>query len=132
MVIITRPRPWLKFLRERYEWIAYLAISMALLFAGRDKSRLFLYLLPILIVCTVLVAEELKIRSGMQRALVWMAVLLLLHVYIGGYLTPMGSFQDYLARMVPEHSDGTYLPYLARNLVLAAGFLIFTLARARP
>jgi len=131
VVVITRPGPWLKFLRERYEWIVYLAISIALLFAGRDKSRLFLYLLPILIVCTVLAAKELKIRSGMPRALVWMTVLLVLHVYIGGYLTPMGSFADYLARMVPEHSDGSYLPYLARNLVLAAGFLIFTLARAR-
>jgi hypothetical protein len=132
VVVIARPGPWLKFLRERYEWIAYLAISMALLFAGRDKSRLFLYLLPVVIVCSVIVAEELRIRSGVPRAMVWIAVLLLLHLYIGGYLTPMGSFEDYLARMVPEHSDGRYLPYLARNLVLAAGLLIFTLARARP
>jgi hypothetical protein len=43
----------------------------------------------------------------------------------------MGSFEDYLARMVAEHSGTSYLPYLARNLVLAAGFLILTLAWTR-
>lgn len=131
VVFIARPGPWLKFLRERYEWFACLAVSIALLFAGRDKSRLFLYMLPVVIVCNLLVAEEVKIRSGVPRALVWMAVLLALHIYIGGYLTPMGSFDDYLARMVPEHSDGRHLPYLARNLALGAGFLVFTLTRAR-
>lgn len=132
MVLIVRPRPWLKFLRARYEWIAYFAVSIALLFAGRDKARLFLYLLPVIVVCSVIVAEEVKTLSGMRRAVIWMAALLAIHFYVGGYLTPMGSFEDYLARMVPEHAGRTFLPYLARNLVLAAALLIFTLAWARP
>jgi hypothetical protein len=43
----------------------------------------------------------------------------------------MGTFEEYLARLVPEHSEGRYLPYLARDLAVAGAFVMFTLAWAR-
>jgi len=131
VVLSIRPASWMSFLRERYEWIVFSIVALALLVGGRDKGRLFLYLLPAVIVCALVVIENLRVTSGARRGLIWIAVLLVLHVYLGNYLTPMGTFEEYLARLVPEHSEGRYLPYLARDLALAGAFVMFTLAWAR-
>jgi hypothetical protein len=131
VVLSMRPRSWMSFLREHYEWIVYAVVAIALLFGGRDKGRLFLYLLPAAIVCALSVIDSLRVTAGARHGLVWIAVLLVLHAYLGNYLTPMGTFEEYLARLVPEHSDGRYLPYLARDLAVAGAFVMFTLAWAR-
>jgi hypothetical protein len=131
VVLSIGPASWMSFLRERYEWIVYSTVALALLFGGRDKGRLFLYLLPAVIVCALVVIDNLRVTSGARRGLVWIAVLLALHAYLGNYLTPMGTFEEYLARLVPEHSEGRYLPYLARDLAVAGAFVMFTLAWAR-
>ena len=131
LVLAIRPRGWVKFMRERYEWMAYSIIALALLFGGRDKGRLLLYLLPAAVIFTLVAIDELKTVTAGTQGLVWIAVLLVLHAYIGNYLTPMGTFDDYLAKLVPEHSEGRYLPYLARNLALAGAFVILTLVWAR-
>lgn len=128
LVAVLRPRSWVRFFRDRYEWIVYAATGIALLFAGRDKARLFLYLLPAAILCSTMVVRDAMETIGRRRALAWAAVMLALHFYAGGYLTPIRSFDDYLARMVPEHSKGLYRMYLVRNAVLAGGFLIFSMA----
>jgi hypothetical protein len=130
VVLSIRPAAWTGFLRERYEWIAYAIVALALLFGGRDKGRLFLYLLPAAIVCAIVVIDGLRVTSGARRGLIWIGVLLVLHAYLGNYLTPMGTFEEYLARLVPEHSEGRYLPYLARDLAVAGAFVMFTLAWA--
>ena len=131
IVLAIRPRGWVKFMRERYEWIVYSMIALALLLGGRDKGRLFLYLLPAAVICSLVAIDELTAATAGRRELVWIAVLLVLHAYIGNYLTPMGTFDDYLAKLVPEHSEGRYLPYLAHNLALAGVFVILTLAWMR-
>jgi hypothetical protein len=131
VVLSIRPASWMSFVRERYEWVVYSIVALALLFGGRDKGRLFLYLLPAVIVCALVVIDNLRATAGARRALIWIAVLLALHAYLGNYLTPMGTFEEYLARLVPEHSEGRYLPYLARDLAVAGAFVMFTLAWVR-
>ena len=38
---------------------------------------------------------------------------------MGGYFSSVGPTSEYLARMVPVHSSGTYVPFLIRNLLIA-------------
>ncbi len=131
IVVLLRPRRWLAFVREHYEWIAYVAIALAILFGGRDKGRLFLNLLPAAVIFAVMVIDDLQVLKSGTRGLAWIAVLLLTHAYLGNYLTPMADGLEGLARLVPEHSEGTYLPYLWRNIAITAGFLLATLVLAR-
>jgi hypothetical protein len=127
VVLIVQHGPWFGFLKKHVEWKAYLLISILFLFGGIDKSRLFLYSLPMVILLSMPVLAALAAMGGKRRFLAWALVLVLLHFFMGGYFTPMGEFSDYLAKMVPEHSGGTYLPFLIRNCAVAVGFFVFTL-----
>jgi hypothetical protein len=140
IVIALEPRPALRLLRQEYEWIVYAGISLALLFGGVDKARLFLYALPLAVAMAMRSVEGIEARLGgsrtprpvdRRRFAAWVLALLTLHLFIGNYLTPIGTFAQYLARLVPEHSNGAYLPYLARNAGLALSFVLATLVLAR-
>ena len=126
VLLVLHYRPWLEFLRGRWEWIVYAAISLLFLFGGSDKGRLFLYFLPLAVILTLHSIHALKEFQTEARFRVWIAIFLVAHLYIGRYLTPFGSFTEYLARMVPEHSEGPYLPFLFKNCLLGLGMLIFT------
>lgn len=131
-VIALRPRRALAFMREHHEWIAYVLITTVLLLGGRDKGRLFLYVLPAMIVFAVCAIDDLGTFRRGRRGLAWLVALVVAHAFIGNYLTPMGSQAEYLAKLAPEHAGAAHLPYLWRNLVIAGGFLAVTRALLWP
>ena len=126
ILLILHYKPWLEFLKQHWEWIVYAAISLLFLFGGSDKGRLFLYFLPLAVILALHSIHALKEFQTETRFRVWIAIFLVAHLYIGRYLTPFGSFTEYLARMVPEHSEGQFLPYLFKNCLLGLGVFIFT------
>jgi hypothetical protein len=111
---------WIRWLRRHWEWAIYAAVSLVLLFGGGDKARLFLYFLPIGVILLVCELGSLEQACTRGSFLACTALLLVAHFWIGNYLTPIGPFGTYLARMVPEHSGGTFRPYLVTNLWVAA------------
>lgn len=126
ILLVLHYKPWVEFLKQRWEWLIYAAISLLLLFGGSDKGRLFLYFIPLAVILTLHSIRSLKEFQTEEKFRVWMILFLAAHLYIGKYLTPFGSFSKYLAQMVPEHSDGQFLPFLIRNSLLGLGVLIFT------
>lgn len=126
VVLAVRYGRWLTFLNEHREWLPYLAISLASLFVGTDIGRLYLYLLPLVIVLSLIVIEDLRRDVASGRFVAWAVAGLGVHGFMGGYLTPMGSFEDYLNRMVPEHASSTFQPYLVRNLLLSVLLMAVT------
>lgn len=126
IIAALRPRRWIAFAREHYEWIAYVALGIMLLFGGRDKGRLFLYLLPAVVIAGVFVIEDLQALGRGVPGRLWLGLLLLAHAFIGNYLTPIGSVEQFAARLTPEHSDARHLFYLWQDLGVAAAFLIAT------
>jgi hypothetical protein len=123
LILVVRYGDSLAFLKSHPEWMVYLTISAAFLFGGEDRARLFLYGLPLLVLLTVRVVGELRAADNRRRFLAWAFAAVALHLFLGGHFTPVTSFDHYLAAMVPEHSTGQYLPFLARNSVLALVFL---------
>jgi hypothetical protein len=116
-------------------WLTLVAVGAALLFGGVDKGRLFLYLLPAVVVWIVALVAAIRRRSDERRFGGWLTATLVLHFYLGNYLTPIGAFPQYLARLVPIHSSGSaYASVLASRLVLSVlwlGFTVLILRRAR-
>ena len=119
IILIINYKRWIKFLAGKKEWIIYGMISLVYLFGGFDKSRLFLYLLPFSIILAVKSVEQLQARSSEKNFLIGAGLFLFFHFYMGGYITPLGNFSTYLAKMVPFHSGQAYLPYLKRNILIA-------------
>ncbi len=126
ILLILHYRPWLEFLRQRWEWIIYAVISLLFVFGGSDKGRLFLYFLPLAVILVLHSIRALKEFQPETRFRAWIIMFLLAHLYIGRYITPFGTFSQYLARMVPEHSDGEFKPYLITNLILGLALFVFT------
>lgn len=126
ILLLVNYRYWSRFLLWHPEWILYSLISLGFLFGGSDKARLFLYFLPLSVILALYTVKAHQLQTSSPRFLVWISVVLVVHWYIGGYFGPMGSFYDYLARMVPVHSAGQYVPYLLRNLGLAVALFTFS------
>ncbi len=127
VILVIQHGPWIGFLRRHVEWIIYFLISILFLFGGIDKSRLFLYSLPMVILLGMHVLAGLAAMVEGRRFLAWALIMVLLQFFMGGYLTPMGTFSGYLAKMVPEHSGGLFIPFLIRNCLIAVAFFVFTL-----
>ena len=67
-----------------------------------------------------------------RRAVAWLAVLAVLHGYLGHHFTAMGSFGDYMDRMVPMYaSEAAVRLGLVRVAVVAALFAAATFALLR-
>jgi hypothetical protein len=126
VLLLVQYQSWIAFIRRRWEWVVYAAIAVAFVLGGGDKGRLFLYILPLVVILAVHNSMAFGRYCSPRRITWWAVVTLALHWYIGGYFGSMGSFSDYLARMVPEHSDGHYMPFLLRNLGLGAVLLALT------
>lgn len=113
LILLYRPKQVIAYLKAHPEWLVLILIGTVFLFGGIDKSRLFLYMLPGLVVCAAHVVDSVYRDRPAARVHRWVALTLLLHFYLGNYLTPLGSFKEYMARMVCIHvKDGSYLPYL--------------------
>jgi hypothetical protein len=126
VLLILHYRPWLEFMRQRWAWIVYAVISLVFVFGGSDKGRLFLYFLPLAVILALHSIRALKEFQPETKFQVWIVIFLLAHLYIDRYITPFGTFSEYLARMVPEHSDGEFKPYLITNLILGLTLFVFT------
>jgi hypothetical protein len=127
LLLVINYEAWPGFLRDRWEWLVYGCISLFLLFGGVDKARLFLYFLPLGVILVACNLDVLRRQTAPVRFAVWMAIVLVAHLWMGHYLTPMGTFEQYLARMVPEHAKGRYIYYLAANLGVSLALLVFTI-----
>lgn len=129
-VLVARPAASIEFLRRRPEWIVYGCVSLVLLFGGIDKARLFIYALPLTVILAIRVADDLYPVRGTRFAS-WAVLTVLAQLYVGNYLTPVGAYQAYLAKLVPEHSGEAYVGYLMRNLVIAGLFVVLTLVTTK-
>jgi hypothetical protein len=126
LVLFVRWKPWVALLRRQWEWIIYAVISFVFLFGGSDKARLFLYMLPLAAILAATVFESLRQHTRPVVLVMWGGLILVVHCYMGGYLSPMGSFTAYLDQWVPEHSAGGYVTYLMRNLFLTVTVYAWT------
>ena len=126
VVFLLRCRPCLDFLRANREWIVYAGIAILLFFGGSDKSRLFLYFLPLAVILAVHSAQDLRQFQPQKRFILWAAGFLALHLFLGGYLTPMPDFSDYLARFAPEHAGTGFWPFFRLDAALCAAAFVLT------
>ncbi|MBN2057083.1 hypothetical protein JW905_19305, partial [bacterium] len=101
-----RSRAW-RFLLSP-PWLVLTIGGMLSLFGGRDKARLFLFILPLLVV----VAVKMLVPGNRSPAWSWSLATgtLAMHLYLGYHLTPMTGFVAYLQRMVPMHAPDFTLP----------------------
>jgi hypothetical protein len=130
VILLADYRPWLKFLRERPALIVYLFVAAGALLVGVDKSRLFTYALPVVVVLGLVNLQHF-LAVPTRRAVGWVALVLVGHWYIGNGLSPIGSFAEYIVKLVPEHAvdlgAGDHLPFLIRNCVLGGILLVLAL-----
>ena len=130
VLLLLRVRSWVGVLRRRPAFIVYLAVAVACLFGGVDKSRLFLYALPVVVLLALECLESLRVDLG--RWFPYWAVLFgAAHAYLGNYLTPMGTFGEYVARLLPEHAASgqiSHVTFLLRDLFIAGVVLAIGVA----
>lgn len=120
---------WL-FIVKYKSLIVYIALSIFALFGGVDKSRLFNYLLPINIVLAVN-AIFMRLPKIDRPFILWFSIIILIHLYLGGVLTPIGDTIDYLAKFVPEHASEKHMKYLFQNMILTLAALLITIFYCR-
>jgi len=101
------------FFRHNLHWLIATIVGFILLFYGADKTRLFLYMLPAVIVVTTKIIEPILYHSKV-RVYHWIALSLLLHYYVGYHFTPMDSSVEFLNRMIPVYASGPPLPNFIR------------------
>lgn len=125
-LLALRHPPWIAFLRGRPEWIYYLLVSLAFLFGGGDKTRLWLYFLPLGLLLVLSVVREFRDETSPMRFRLWLAVFLLFHIVVSAQLPPLETFWGYLIIMVPEYAGAAFLPILSFDLALALFFILAT------
>jgi hypothetical protein len=122
-ILLLRPGAARGFLATAPGWTALAVIGLILLAGGCDKARIFLYALPALVAATAAVARSLHRETTSARFSAWLFLTLAAHFFLGWHLSPMGDFNEYLARMVPEHAPGlSYIRPAALMLGVAASW----------
>lgn len=128
LVVALGPATARDALSRRPLWWVLASIAVLFLVFGEDKARLFLYLLPALVVAALQVIQTHVLHRWLDgvarvRAWAWIAVILALHLYLGHHFTGMGRFDDYLDRMVPMYaSDDAITGGLVRVAVVVVLF----------
>ncbi len=121
-----------KWLRTNPEWLVYLGLCVYFLFGGHDKARLLLPLLPLLAILFAKILVAVQQINGHNKFLALVNILFFANIFFGGLLLGLEDTQTYLAKLVPEHSSGTYLKYLWLNLgVLLVILLYIWLSKTR-
>lgn len=114
-------------LRENPQWAVMLIVGVPLAFAGMEKARLLLPLLPACVILSAWLLDRAWQCGSAGRA--WVVLTLLIHVYLGHHLEPMSSIDEYFTRMTPLHGlqgrDATL--ELMRVAVVAVLWLLATL-----
>ncbi len=122
-IMLLRPGAARSFFAAAPGWTALAVIGLIMLAGGCDKSRIFLYALPALVAAAAAVARCLHRETPSARFPAWLFLTLGAHLFLGWHLSPMGDFNGYLARMVPEHAPGlSYLRPAALMLGVAAAW----------
>jgi hypothetical protein len=96
VLLILHPKKCVAFFREERHWLAFLAIAIVFLFSGTDKARSFLYVLPLAVLISVHILASFRETVSRKRFLLAVGLLVVLHSYMGGHLTPMPGFEEYL------------------------------------
>lgn len=129
VILLVQYRPSLQFLRQRPAFIVYLLVSASALFGGVDKARLFNYLLPAVVLLSLATIRSFKPPST-ARVIAWTLLFVCGHWYLGNYLSPMGTFSEYLAKLVPEHAwwlGGVHHePFLIRDCIFGVVMFVVT------
>lgn len=123
-ILLLNLRAVVRRIREQPMLLLAILTGVGALFGGVDKSRIFLSMLPAVVVVAASVLRDSADRGGLVT--VWLAVTLLVHWYIGNLLSPMGSFEHYLDRMAPEHAPATSRAFLQLFLALSAGWALLS------
>jgi hypothetical protein len=124
VLLLYRAKEAGNFLHSHPEWAMQMVIGTLLLFGGEDKGRLFLFMLPALIVTATFLLEPL-LSDPTWSVRLWLGVTLVLHFYLGHHLTPMGTVAQYHERLVPLHS---YSPLSASLLYYLPGLTVWAFA----
>ena len=114
-----------KWLKTNPEWLVYLGLCVYLLFGGHDKARLFLPLLPLLAIVFAKILVEVEKKNSQNKFLAFINILFFANVIFGGLLFGLEDTETYLAKLVPEHSAGTYLPFLLLNVGVLLAILLY-------
>ncbi|MBN8550688.1 MAG: hypothetical protein J0M12_15345 [Deltaproteobacteria bacterium] len=134
LIAIWRGRVLLRFLRGNPQWAAVIVLGILPLFAGTDKGRFFLYMLPaVTIVAVYCLHPVLRALERRDRVVCfWVAATLLLHFYIGHLLSPAGAPEEVFSRMGQWPALTSVDAY--RFIVCAVAWVILTiwLMRRRP
>jgi hypothetical protein len=113
--------------RDDLHWLAMIGVGAVLLLGGLAKSRLFLYMLPAVV---VLVARALdrRFRNASRAGWAWLGITLAVHFAFGYWFLRVGPYTSYLRHINPEFSThlGTE-PYL-RVAAIAGAWCLATLA----
>lgn len=115
--------------KENLHWLVMIAVGVVLLLGGLAKSRLFLYMLPAVV---VLVAQALDRRLHDARRTAWaaLAAVIAAHFAFGSWLNPVDSYETYLRYLNPEFSlslgAAPYVRTIAMIAAAAAGLVAFT------
>jgi hypothetical protein len=107
--------------RGDLHWYVMIAVGAVLLVGGLAKSRLFLYMLPAVV---VLVSRALDRWTEDASRAVWVALgaVLVVHFAFGNWFMPVGNYQTYLRHLNPEFSPKLGAePYVRTFALLAAG-----------
>jgi hypothetical protein len=87
-------------LREDAPWLAMTVVFTCLLFGGAEKSRLFLPIVPALVVIVGRIVDGPASDRSATRG--WLALTLGVHSFLGGWLTPTGPFASFMRHIRPE------------------------------
>ena len=110
-------------LESRPHWAVLIAVGLIHLLAGGDKERLFLFMLPGLVVVMAMLWDEF-FRRG--RTLLWGGLTLLLHAYLGGHFSSMSRHAEVLCRLLPVHCLESLYPGFIRVLTVLIIWLTLT------
>lgn len=124
LILFSRFRWALGYLKQHPEAMGMILIGIFLLFGGKDKARLFVYMLPMVTLVTVAIIQDLQRRLPAWSFRAWLAICLLLHLHLGALLFGFKDFKQYLDLQVPEHSPKLGLEGLSRAIVVIVAFLI--------
>ncbi len=125
---LTRFRAGGAYLGREHYWLPMLGLGSVFLFGGADKARLFLHVLPAFLAVGLTVLRRIRSEIGAGRTAPWLAVVVLLQLYLGNHLMPLGNFDEYLDNLVPTHGPSGGRGGLFRAFVVSAIYLVATYA----
>lgn len=106
LVLLSRFRWLLHYLRHHPYWIAMLMMGTVMIFGGLDKARLMIYLLPAMTVLSVALFADLQQKMKPNSYWALAAITILLNFYLGGWaLMGFANFDQYLDIFVPMYSS---------------------------